>query len=135
MAQTLRESTTTSFVRLDAAQAGDVLWRNNIGVAPPYTPGGRPVRYGLANETPAMNKVIKSSDLIGIHPLLITQQMVGRIIGQFLAVEMKEEGWVFNHLEEREVAQKNFHDIVRANGGRAGFATGVADYRRITDRG
>ncbi len=133
MAQTLRESTTTSFVRLDAAQQGDVLWRNNVGCLLDKT--GRPVRYGLANDTPAMNKVIKSSDLIGIHPLLITPQMVGMIIGQFLAVEMKEEGWVFNHLEEREVAQKNFHDIVRANGGRAGFATGVADYRGIINRG
>lgn len=129
MKNNLRESTTTSFVRLDAAQQGDVLWRNNVGVLKDLT--GRPVRYGLANDTPAMNKVIKSSDLIGIHPLLITPQMVGMIIGQFLAIEMKEEGWVFNHLEEREVAQKNFHDIVRKNGGRAGFATGVADYRRI----
>lgn len=129
MAQGLGEATTTSFVRLEAAKSGDTLWRNNVGVLKDQT--GRPVRYGLANDSPAMNKKIKSSDLIGIRPVLITPDMVGQVIGQFLAVEMKHEGWKFNHLDEREVAQKNFHDIVRANGGRAGFASSVDDYKRI----
>lgn len=126
----MRESTTSSFVRLYAAQNNDLLWRNNVGVAPPHEPGGRPIRYGLANESAAMNQEIKSSDLIGIHPVLITPAMVGTIIGQFLAVEMKHEGWIFNHTD-KELAQKKFHDIVKSSGGRAGFATNVHDYIRI----
>lgn len=131
MAQGLGEATTTSFVRLEAARCGCTLWRNNSGVAPPHQLGGRPVRYGLANDSPKLNKEIKSSDLIGITPVTVTPDMVGRVIGVFTAVEMKEEGWKFNQSEEREVAQKKFHDIVKTNGGFAGFASCIEDFRRI----
>ncbi len=127
----MRESAITSHVRLDAAEQGVELWRNNVGVLKDET--GRPVRYGLANDSKKLNEEIKSSDLIGITPVLITPDMVGTIVGVFTAIEMKDSDWVFNHTE-REVAQKKFHDIVIKAGGFAGFAKCLQDFRRIIRR-
>lgn len=129
----LREATVQNLIRNDAAQCGEHLWRNNVGVLPnPET--GQPVRYGLLNDNPKINKVIKSSDLIGPTRVLITPDMVGQMIAVFTAVEVKEEGWTFNPRDKREVAQKAFHDLILQIGGFAGFAQSVADYRSIIHR-
>lgn len=125
----MKEATIQNQIRLAAAQGGSDLWRNNVGVLLDKT--GRPVRYGLANENPNINKVIKSSDLIGITPLFVTPEMVGRIVGVFTAVEVKRGDWKFCPNDEHSLAQKNFHDIVKKSGGFAGFAQSVEDYRRI----
>jgi hypothetical protein len=63
-----------------------------------------------------MNQRIKSSDLIGITPVLITQEMVGYRLGVFTAREIKRPGWVYTG-QPREVAQQRFGDIVIAHGG------------------
>ena len=105
-------------VMLEASSNGWLLWRNNVGVA--KREDGVPVRYGLANSSRQMNKVIKSSDLIGIRPVIITPDMVGQIIGQFVAIETKHEGWKYSG-KDRETAQKNFIDQVIAKGGHAYF--------------
>lgn len=115
------EKDVTKIVRLQYAELGVVLWRNNVGAA--QDANGNYFRYGLANESRQMNKVIKSSDLIGINPVTITQEMVGQVIGQFIALECKKEGWVFTGTE-RELAQMKFHDIVNDKGGLASFITG-----------
>lgn len=125
----MKEFAVQNHIRLDAAQLGNYMWRNNVGVLMDKT--GRPVRYGLANENPKINKVCKSSDLIGITPVTITADMVGQTIGVFTAVEVKEEGWTLKPSDKRALAQKNFHDIVRKQGGLAGFAQSVEDYRSI----
>lgn len=109
-------------VRLEASQKGSILWRNNVGVL--FNERNTPVRYGLANDTPKMNKIIKSSDLIGIKPILIQPHHVGTIIGQFMARETKKEGWVFK-ATEREQAQLKFMNLVQRYGGDARFTTGV----------
>jgi hypothetical protein len=57
--------------------------------------------------------------------------MVGTILGVFTAVETKAEKWVFNPNDAHSVAQKKYIDIVLRTGGYAGFATSVADFRRI----
>lgn len=126
----MKESATTSYVRLEAAKLGDTLWRNNSGGF--YDETGRFVRYGLGSFTDKDEK--KSSDWIGITPKFITPQMVGTVLGVFTALEMKAEGWKFYQSDKRALHQKNFHDIVRANGGYAGFAIYPNDYRRITGR-
>jgi len=82
------------------------------------------VRFGLGNESSALNARFKSSDLIGWRPVLITPDMVGKIIAQFMARECKYEGWTY-HGSEREKAQKAFIDLVVAEGGDACFATGT----------
>jgi len=121
-AEAASESRVQALVRLEAAHAGILAFRNNSGVLPnPET--GRPVRFGLANDSKEMNARIKSSDLIGIKPVLITPQMVGYTIGRFWCREVKEGVWKYTGTG-REVAQKAFIDLVLANGGDAAFATG-----------
>lgn len=115
------ESYVQSQVRLAASQAGMRLWRNNVGVLPDAR--GVPIRFGLANDSSAINKICKSSDLIGIKPISVTREHVGSIIGQFVARECKHSAWHYT-ASEREVAQLKFINLVRSLGGDAAFTTG-----------
>lgn len=115
------EAYAQSVVVLEGARKGVRLWRNNVGVLKDDT--GRPVRYGLANRNSDENEIIKSGDLIGIRPMLITPDLVGATIGQFVSREIKEPGWRYAETE-REVAQLRWAEMISALGGDAGFATG-----------
>lgn len=114
-------------------------WRNNVGSFQDPRSGAW-VRFGLANESKQENDEIKSSDLIGITPTLITPQMVGYYLGVFTALEIKESGWMFPPpSNKREFAhcsaQARYHDIVRQACGYAGFVTDPAnDLPRIIGR-
>jgi len=111
-----------SMIRLEASKKGLRLWRNNVGVA--YNEDGvRCLRYGLANDSKQLNEIVKSSDLIGIRKIKITPDMVGNVIGQFVAREVKTPGWVYKETK-REKAQLTFLELIAAYGGDAGFATG-----------
>ncbi|MDD5363377.1 MAG: hypothetical protein PHN88_14720 [Ignavibacteria bacterium] len=105
-------------VRLEASEKGLRLWRNNRGAGKDEY--GNYIRWGLANESKAVNEVIKSSDLIGIRPITLLN---GAIIGQFVAREMKRPGWKFTGTKE-ENAQLNFLRLIAALGGDAQFSTG-----------
>lgn len=129
----MKESAVASHILLAAAQAGIDLWRNNVGVA--FNPNGQPVRFGLLNDSAQLNKKIKASDYVGITPIMITPEMVGTVVGVFTAVETKAEGWKFSVNDDRAVAQKAFHDIVRKAGGFAGFASNVGEFLKIIRRG
>lgn len=111
-------------VRLEASKNGAILWRNNVGVL--RDERGVPVRYGLANDSPAMNKRIKSADLIGIRPILIGPEHIGHTIGQFVSREVKAEGWKFKGTE-REEAQMRWAMLVQQYGGDARFTTGEGE--------
>jgi hypothetical protein len=115
----MSESAVQSRVRLEAARKGVLLWRNNVGVL--EDKNGRPVRYGLCNDTPALNRALKSHDLVGLRPRLITAADVGKTIGQFVSREVKEGGWRYTGTP-REVAQLAFAHLVNAHGGDAAFA-------------
>lgn len=117
----MNERDVQNLIRLEASRKGLRLWRNNVGAA--YLQDGTFVRYGLANETKAMNDAIKSSDLIGIRPTLITAAHVGSVFGQFVAREVKASGWRYTGTT-REQAQNAFLEIVLSLGGDAAFATG-----------
>lgn len=125
----MSESGVSSRIRKDGAYRAIELWRNNVGVL--LNKFGTPVRFGLCNDSKKLNKKIKSSDLIGITPVMITQNMVGQVLGVFTAVETKEENWTFDPKDQHSVAQKKYIDIVLNAGGYAGFATNVNDFRRI----
>ena len=129
MTRKTSEDAVQSMVRRDFAFIGPI-WRNNNGAC--YDKTGRLIRYGLGNDSAKVNKKIKSSDLIGITPVVVTPEMVGQTIGVFTAVECKPSDWKLRASDDRGQAQLMFHMIVHAHGGYAGFATHPSDIERIT---
>lgn len=131
------ETAVQQMIRLDAVKVGVQLWRNNNGACTDNT--GRLIRYGLGNDSAKVNKVIKSSDLIGITPVTITPDMVGKTIGVFTAVEVKRSDWGTwtrfqsdgRNFNEREQAQLEFIKLVQDKGGLAGFASSIETFRSI----
>jgi len=124
-----------SATRRDHAYIGP-MWRNNSGAC--YDERGRLIRYGLGNDSAQINQEIKSSDLIGITPVLITPTMYGQILGVFTAYECKPSGWRYNSVpskSNRDIAQNKFHNIVRDAGGFAGFVSDPNDIHSIIRRG
>lgn len=105
-------------VRLTLSQSlGCAMFRNNVGAF--KAANGSWVRYGLANDSKAMNQQIKSADLIGWTPITIIPEMVGYTIPVFTSIEVKEEGYkpsgkrAIEHYE----AQERWRDAVARAGG------------------
>lgn len=78
------------------------------------------MRYGLANDTKKLNEKIKSSDLIGWRPVLVTPAHVGTLIAQFVSRECKKPSWAYTGTPH-EVAQLRWIAAVTADGGDAKF--------------
>lgn len=119
--------------RLLAPYLGLHLFRNNVGQLPDEN--GRPVRYGLANDSKALNREVKSGDLIGWELVTITPGMVGKTLPVFASVETKPEGWTpprpTNKKEyARYEAQLVWLNLVLAAGGRAQFVTDASQLIR-----
>lgn len=124
-----------SQVRMAAARSGAVLWRNNVGarkvkevhVCPKCTfrfeVVSPPLRWGICNDSAKLNAAMKSSDLIGMVPRLITAADVGKTLGQFVAIEMKKPGWKWKG-DSHEQAQAAFGSLVQQKGGAFVFSTG-----------
>ena len=122
--------------RVNAAKQGGILWRNNVGATKAvehhtcpkcrfsFRVEKTPVRYGLCNDSQQLNKHFKSSDLIGIYPLTITHSMVGSIVGQFWAVEVKAPGTYINMNDQRIAAQANYGALVEQRCGKFQFSYG-----------
>jgi hypothetical protein len=108
-------------VRLEASKAGARLFRNNVGAA--KTDTGSFIRFGLANDSAALNSKVKSADLIGIRPVMVTREHLGKTIGQFVSREIKRPGWKYTGTE-REGAQLRWIMIINTLGGDAAFTTG-----------
>ena len=115
------EAAVQATVRLEASKKGIKLFRNNVGVLKDMN--GRPVRYGLANDSSQVNGVLKSGDLIGWRRVEITQDHVGCVIAQFVSRECKEHGWQYTG-NAREKAQLAWAELVAIDGGDASFCTG-----------
>ncbi len=116
------EQAVKAAVRLEGASKGLRLWVNNVGAFKDER--GVQVRYGLANDSKQVNSILKSSDLIGIRPVIIKPHMMGNVIGQFVARECKEPGWKFKGTE-REQAQLNFLQLITSFGGDGKFCNGT----------
>lgn len=119
------EAYVQSLVRLEAPRHGVWLTRNNVGALLDKT--GRPVRYGLANETKQQNETIKSGDLVGIDGRPIEPWEVGRPRGRFVSRECKKVGWIYSG-DEHETAQLNWATLVTRYGGDAQFVTGEGSF-------
>ena len=106
---------------LALSQEGCRLMRNNVGAF--QDKNGQWVRYGLANESKAMNTATKSSDRIGWTIVEITPEMVGRKVAVFTAIEMKKEGYKPSGkaANSHYAAQQNFCNTVKKAGGIAGI--------------
>lgn len=115
----LSEAAVQSRARVRASRQGMCLWRNNVGAFHDQERNTF-VRFGLANDSAQVNRVVKSADLIGIRPVLITPAHLGRTIGQFVSLECKHGGWKWTG-SEREIAQHAWALRVAALGGDGRF--------------
>lgn len=98
------ETAIQNAIRLVLSKSGFRMFRNNIGIA--TFQDGRKVEYGLGPGT---------SDLIGWKPVVVTQDMVGRKLAVFAAVEVKKPGHKTS--KERLAQQINFLEQVVKSGG------------------
>ena len=87
-------------IRLACGRGPVRLWRNNTGAL--VDKQGRFVRFGLCKG---------SSDLIGLRSVVVTPEMVGQRIAQFVALEIKTAGGVVSS------EQKAFLQLVEQLGG------------------
>lgn len=115
------EAAVQARVRLEATRKGCRLWRNNSGAG--YDENGNFIRWGLGNDSAKLNAKLKSPDLVGVRPVVITPEHVGHTIGQLLLREVKPTGWRYTGTA-REVAQLKFLELGAALGADAAFATG-----------
>lgn len=115
------EAYVQSLIRLEASKKGKRLWRNNVGAG--YLTDNTFVRFGLANDSPAVNKMMKSGDLIGIEPIVITLDLVGSTIGRFMSYEVKRPGWKYTG-SAHEKAQMHWVNLIMSLGGRAAIVSG-----------
>lgn len=120
------EARVQSLIRLEAPHFDVRLWRNNVGVL--KNQDGVPVRYGLGNDSRALNQQLKSGDLIGWRRIVITAEMVGRVIAQFVSRECKPADWIPNPNDPHEEAQRTWAALITADGGDARFAQGEGTF-------
>lgn len=114
----LSEAAVVNNVTMEASRVGARLWRCNTGAY--KDDKGRLIRYGLCNTSKQMNDQVKCSDLIGIKPVLITPDMIGSTIGQFIARECKAGNWAYKG-NKHELAQLRFMELIIGLGGDACF--------------
>lgn len=120
------EAAVQANVRLKAATMDGHLWRNNVGAL--RTEGGAYVRFGLANDSPKLNAVLKSHDLVGWRRRLIAPADVGSIIGQFWSVEVKPPNWRQSS-DKRYPGQSRWGALVERNGGLSQFVTDASQLK------
>lgn len=107
----MKEQNIQRLIMLSTANNGSVIFRNNCGAY--TTPDGYRVKYGVGNPG--------GSDLIGITPIVITDDMVGRTMGIFTAIEVKTK------TGKPSPNQLNFIDVIKNNGGIAGVCRSSDD--------
>lgn len=109
------ESEVQNTIRLKLSQCGFILFRNNVGAW--KNSKGHWIRYGLCEG---------SSDLIGWRPLIITADMVGKKISQFVAVETKRSS-----KSRVSAKQSHFVNVVKNSGGVGIIASSIEDLEDI----
>lgn len=120
----ISEAAVQSRFSLTSAADPDLLaWRNNVGAC--EATNGRVIRYGLANDSKAMNEIVKSGDKIGIKRHLVRPCDVGRHLGLFVSVEFKRQDWKMPATPDAHTqAQINWQATISAYGGIAHIYNG-----------
>jgi hypothetical protein len=119
-------------VKLRANELGCRLYKNNTGVA--YNSENRPVFFGLGNEGKKGDDDIRTPDWIGWRNTIITQEMVGKSLPIFVAIDAKKVGFkqkIQYPVSSREHGQQKFFNIVDRFNGINGFAATAEDVDRI----
>jgi hypothetical protein len=111
----MSESNIQKLIQLTASELGVLTFRNNIGAY--TTPQGYRIKYGVGGTG--------GSDLIGIIPVVIRPEHVGRTLGIFAAIEVK------TLLGRATPSQENFIHQVNANGGVAGVCRSPDDLQDL----
>ena len=101
------ETEILQLIRLKASQMGVVLSRNNCGKF--QDRNGRWVSFGVFSPG--------GSDLLGFRPIIVTSEMIGQRIAQFVAIEVKQPG------KKPTPEQAHFIETVQKAGGLAGILT------------
>lgn len=116
------ESNIQARTRLAAVKKHWRLWRNQRGAG--KLESGNYIRFGLANDSKKLGDKLKSGDLIGWRPVIITADMVGKCLAQFVSVECKAEDWTPPPADTKDLAaaaQYLWADLVNREGGYAVF--------------
>jgi hypothetical protein len=111
----LKEINIQRLIQLELSKHGVLTFRNNCGQY--KTEQGYVIRYGVGNPG--------GSDLIGIVPTVITQEMVNKTLGVFAAIEVKTP------TGRPTKEQLNFIDVILQNGGIAGICRSPEDARKL----
>lgn len=131
----MSEAGVDSRIRLEAAEHGVHLWRNNRGAGKvQYTDEetgevktSRFMRWGLANDSKEMAADMRSHDRIGIRKTLITQEMVGTYIGRLYSREIKAGSWKWTGTEH-EMGQLAWGTLINSQGGDAKIVNGPGSF-------
>ena len=105
-------------IRLACGRGPVRLWRNNTGAL--VDQQGRFVRFGLCKG---------SSDLIGLRKVVVTPEMVGQRIAQFVALEIKAPQGVVSP------EQQAFLRLVQELGGVASVCRSIEQAQAVLDLG
>lgn len=101
-------------IRLALGHGAMRLFRNNTGAL--RDESGRLVRFGLCEG---------SSDLIGLRRVEVTEELLGQMVGQFVALEVKTARGRVTEQQERFLA------MVRQMGGVAEVVRSVEEAKRL----
>ena len=85
------EAKASLIVCLRANKLGCRLLRNNTGVA--YDQYERPIFFGLGNVGKKKTGDDRTPDWVGWHNTVITQEMVGKTLPDFTAIDAKKAGF------------------------------------------
>ena len=103
-------------IRLACGRGPVRLWRNNTGAL--VDQQGRFVRFGLCKG---------SSDLIGLRSVVVTPEMVGQRIAQFVALEIKTDSGAVSP------EQRAFLRLVQELGGVASVCRSIEQAQAVLD--
>ncbi len=113
-----KESAVSNSIMLKLSKAGFRVFRNNIGSA--WMATGKPINTGNGDMLLKNARAVAfgvggkgGSDLIGWHTVEVTEDMVGKKIAIFAAIEVKAPGGAVRP------EQVNFVNQVNAAGGKA----------------
>lgn len=125
-----QEKNIQSSILLTLSEAGSTVWRNETAGAwvgrLVYRDGQIVTLAGACMIQAGL--CVGSSDILGITPVTITPDMVGRTVGVFTAVEVKAaKGRV-------SLEQQRFIDAVKRAGGIAGVARSAGEAVQLLDK-